>query len=73
MGDLGDGKHDGSENDPRIGVIRVKMVTATYAITDRTILGRLAEVAKGMVTGEQANVNKIREVTEDEVKPLRSS
>ncbi|KAI1194497.1 pyridoxamine 5'-phosphate oxidase [Nemania serpens] len=73
MGDLGDGKHDGSENDPRIGIIRVKMVTATYAITDRTILGRLAEVAKGMVTGEQANVNKIREITEDEVAAWRSA
>ncbi|KAI0399527.1 pyridoxamine 5'-phosphate oxidase [Xylaria palmicola] len=71
MGDLGDGRHDGSENDPRIGIIRVKMTTATYAITDRTILGRMAEVAKGMVTGEQANVNKIREITEDEVKARR--
>ncbi|KAI1746828.1 pyridoxamine 5'-phosphate oxidase [Xylaria castorea] len=73
MGDLGDGKHDGSENDPRIGIIRVTMVTATYAITDLTILGRVAEVAKGMVTGEQANVNKIREITEDEAKARRSS
>ncbi|KAI1357228.1 pyridoxamine 5'-phosphate oxidase [Xylaria arbuscula] len=73
MGDLGDGKHDGSENDPRIGVIRVKMTTATYAITDRTILGRLAEVAKGMVTGEQANVNHIREITEEEVRAHRSA
>jgi general stress protein 26 len=73
MGDLGDGKHDGSENDPRIGVIRVRMLTATYAITDRTILGRMAEVAKGMVTGEQANVNKIREITEGEVAVRRSA
>ncbi|KAI0537833.1 bli-3 [Xylaria digitata] len=73
MGDLGDGTHDGSENDPRIGIIRVKMTTATYAITDRTILGRVAEVAKGIVTGEQANVNKIREITEDEVKARRSA
>ncbi|KAI0452006.1 pyridoxamine 5'-phosphate oxidase [Xylaria acuta] len=73
MGDLGDGKHDGSENDPRIGIIRVKMVTATYAITDRTILGRMAEVAKGMMTGEQANVNKICEISEDEVKMRRSA
>ncbi|KAK5624861.1 hypothetical protein RRF57_000577 [Xylaria bambusicola] len=72
MGDLGDGKHDGSENDPRIGVIRVKMTTATYAITDRTILGRVAEVAKGMMTGEQANVNNIREITEEEVRVQRS-
>ncbi|TGJ78739.1 hypothetical protein E0Z10_g10023 [Xylaria hypoxylon] len=73
VGDLGDGTHDGSENDPRIAIIRVKMTTATYAITDRTIVGRVAEVAKGMVTGEQANVNKIREITEDEVKARRSA
>lgn len=49
------------------------MATATYAITDRTLLGRLAEVAKGMVTGEQANVNKIREITEEEVATRRST
>ncbi|KAI1108485.1 pyridoxamine 5'-phosphate oxidase [Nemania sp. NC0429] len=73
MGDLGDGTHDGSQNDPRIGIIRVKMLTATYAITDRTILGRMAEVAKGMVTGEPANVNRIREITEDEVTARRSA
>ncbi|KAI0549152.1 pyridoxamine 5'-phosphate oxidase [Xylaria curta] len=73
MGDLGDGKHDGSENDPRIGIIRVKMLTATYAVTDRTFLGRAAEVAKGVVTGEPASVNKIREITEDEVKARRSA
>ena len=29
LGDLGDGTHDGSENDPRIGVIRVKTGSAT--------------------------------------------
>ncbi|GAW20553.1 hypothetical protein ANO14919_100610 [Xylariales sp. No.14919] len=72
LGDLGDGTHDGSAGDPRIAVIRVRMTTATYAVTDRTVLGRVAEVAKGMVTGEQANVNKIREITEDEVKARRS-
>jgi len=32
LGDLGDGVHDGSENDPRIGVIKVKALTATYAL-----------------------------------------
>merc|ERR1711964_882864 len=37
LGDLGDGKHDGSENDPRIGVIRVEAVTATYAVVRRTL------------------------------------
>ncbi|KAI0017220.1 hypothetical protein F4780DRAFT_756428 [Xylariomycetidae sp. FL0641] len=73
VGDLGDGTHDGSENDPRIGIIRVKMETATFAITDKTILGRLAEVAKGTVTGEAASVNKLREIDEAEVKAWRAS
>ncbi|KAI1335780.1 putative BLI-3 blue-light-inducible Bli-3 protein [Xylariaceae sp. FL0016] len=73
MGDLGDGTHDGSENDPRIGVIRVKMDSATFSITDKTILGRLAEVAKGTVTGDVATVNKIREIDEAEVRAWRSS
>ncbi|KAI1876710.1 uncharacterized protein JN550_000782 [Neoarthrinium moseri] len=71
LGDLGDGTHDGSENDPRIGVIRIKMDTATYAITDKTIIGRVAEIAKGTVTGEAAYVNKLREITSSEVQQWR--
>ncbi|KAI1399811.1 hypothetical protein F4819DRAFT_398907 [Hypoxylon fuscum] len=73
MGDLGDGVHDGSENDPRIGVIRVKMTTATYSISDKTLLGFAAQVAKGTVTGEPASVNKLREISESEIKSWRSS
>ena len=72
MGDLGDGTHDGSENDPRIGVIRVKTVTATYAVNDKTFLGRMAEIAKGTVTGETASVNKLRELSEAEIQQWRS-
>ncbi|KAI0165567.1 hypothetical protein GGR57DRAFT_126529 [Xylariaceae sp. FL1272] len=73
LGDLGDGTHDGSEDDPRIGIIRVKMETATYAITDKTILGRVAEIVKGTVSGHAAEVNKIREITESEVQTWRAS
>jgi general stress protein 26 len=72
VGDLGDGTHDGSENDPRIGVIRVKIDTATYAITDKTMLGYAVEVAKGAVTGETAAVNKLREITSEEVQRWRN-
>ncbi|KAI0132931.1 hypothetical protein BJ170DRAFT_592873 [Xylariales sp. AK1849] len=73
LGDLGDGKHDGSENDPRIGIIRVKIETATYAVTDKTVIGRVAEVAKGTVTGKTANVNKIREISQSEIQQWRST
>jgi len=72
LGDLGDGKHNGSESDPRIGIIRVQLVTATYAVTDKTFVSRVAEIAKGTVTGEVASVNKLREISESEVLQWRS-
>ncbi|ORY58051.1 uncharacterized protein BCR38DRAFT_353308 [Pseudomassariella vexata] len=72
LGDLGDGKHDGSENDPRIGVIRVKTDSVTYAVTDKTFVTRAVEVAKGAVTGEVASVNKLREISESEVQQWRA-
>lgn len=46
LGDLGDGKHDGSENDPRIGVIRIKAKTATYATSRSNAISRGIEVRR---------------------------
>ncbi|KAI1445781.1 hypothetical protein F5Y02DRAFT_101239 [Annulohypoxylon stygium] len=73
LGDLGDGVHDGSADDPRIGVLRVKTSSVTYAITDKTLVGRMAEVAKGTITGEAAQVNKLREISEGEVRQWRAT
>ncbi|EXJ82794.1 protein bli-3 [Capronia epimyces CBS 606.96] len=73
LGDLGDGTHDGSENDPRIGIIKVKAITATYAVSKGTSLGRATEMIKGAITGEVANVNDLREISEEEIKQWRSS
>ena len=67
MGDLEDGKHDGGPEDPRIGVIKVKAVTATYAINVGTIIGRGAEIIKSTITGSAPKVNKLREISEDEL------
>lgn len=67
LGDLGDGVHDGGENDPRIGVIRVKAVTVTYAVSKGTMIGRGIEMVKGAVTGDVANVNDLREIDQGEV------
>ena len=67
LGDLEDGKHDGGPEDPRIGVIKVKAVTATYAIATGTSLGRGADIVKGAVTGSAPKVNKLREITEQEL------
>lgn len=73
LGDLGDGKHDGSEDDPRIGVIRVKMHTATYSLVAKNILSRAAEVATGAITGKPASVNRLREITDADVKQWRAT
>ncbi|OQU99395.1 hypothetical protein CLAIMM_05031 [Cladophialophora immunda] len=73
LGDLGDGVHDGGENDPRIGVIRLQALTATYALPKGTMLGRGVEMVKGAVTGEVANVNDLREINEQEMQRWRSS
>ena len=67
LGDLGDGKHDGGPEDPRIGIIRVKASTVQYATSSNmTRLGGLVEVAKGMATGEAPSVNKLRHISEAE-------
>ncbi|KAK0129232.1 BLI-3 blue-light-inducible Bli-3 protein [Cadophora gregata] len=73
LGDLGDGKHDGSENDPRIGVIRVEAVTATYAVVRKNAVSRAAEMAQGVITGKAPAVNKLRELSEQDIATWRSS
>ncbi|KAJ6444403.1 protein bli-3 protein [Purpureocillium lavendulum] len=73
LGDLGDGKHDGSENDPRIGVIRVKMLSTTYSLVAKNIFSRATEVVQGAITGKPAHVNNLREISQDEVKQWRAS
>jgi len=72
IGDLGDGKHDGGPEDPRICVIKVTAKTAQYAISNRTAIGGFTEFAKGVVTGEAPQVNKLRHLSEEELSQWRS-
>ena len=72
LGDLGDGVRDGGPDDPRIGVIRVRSDLVTYGVTDRTILGRAFEVARGVVTGETPGFMKVKDVTREELEGVRS-
>jgi general stress protein 26 len=72
LGDLGDGKHDGGPEDPRIGIIRVKASTAQYAVSNRTQLGGFIELAKGVATGQSPNVNKLRHLDESEIQQWKS-
>ena len=48
-------------------MIKVKAVTATYAIATGTPLGRGADIVKGAITGSAPKVNKLREITEAEL------
>ena len=48
-------------------MIAVKAKTATYAIVNQNAVGRAMEIAKGMVTGSAPNVNKLREISEEEL------
>jgi general stress protein 26 len=73
LGDLGDGKHDGGPEDPRIGIIKVETKTATYALVRKSAISRGVEIAQGLVTGKAASVNKLREINEQEVATWRSS
>ena len=74
LGDLGDGKHDGGPEDPRILLIKVNAKTAQYATTSSaTGLGSLVEFAKGVATGEAPKVNKLRYLGEEELQKWRSS
>lgn len=72
IGDLGDGKHDGGPEDPRIGIIRVKAKTAQYAVSRRTTVGGIVELAKGVATGESPSVNKLRHLDESEISQWKS-
>lgn len=67
IGDLGDGKHNGGPDDPRICVIRVKAITAQYAISKRSVVGAFVELAKGVTTGKAPNVNRLRQLSEKEL------
>ena len=73
LGDLGDGKHDGGPQDPRIGIIKVEAKTITYAIARGNFVSRGVEMVTGAITGNAAQVNKLREINEDEIKQYRSS
>jgi len=73
MGDLGDGKHDGGPEDPRICLIKVKSVTAQYAVSRKGIIGSTIEFAKGIYKGEPPAVNKLRYLDESDIKHWREN
>ncbi|KAF9890329.1 hypothetical protein FE257_005995 [Aspergillus nanangensis] len=71
LGDLGDGVHDGSPTDPRIGVIRLEAQLATYSLARKGIFGRSVETVKSVAKGTVPVVNSIRELSREELAEWR--
>jgi general stress protein 26 len=66
LGDLGDGVHDASEDDPRIGIVKLTAETATYALSKKGQIMQAVEVVQSAVRGKPAEVNRLRHVSEEE-------
>ncbi|KAF9701958.1 hypothetical protein EKO04_000584 [Ascochyta lentis] len=71
FGDLGDGKHDGSADDPRMTLIEVKSKYVTYYKTEVGLLGYAKEVAGAAITGGVANTGVLRELSESDLEKAR--
>ncbi|GAB7337479.1 hypothetical protein MBLNU457_g2810t1 [Dothideomycetes sp. NU457] len=71
FGDLGDGKHDGSPNDPRMALIEVKPNFITYWKSTSTGLGFVKELVQSNLTGEVPVTGNQRDITEQEIAQAR--
>jgi general stress protein 26 len=72
FGDLGDGKHTGGPEDPRMTLIEIKANYVSYYLTEVGILGYAKEVIAANVTGGVANTGKLRELNEQDLERARS-
>ena len=72
IGDLGDGKHDGGPDDPRICLIKVRAVTAQYAISQKGMVGSAIQFAKGVGRGDAPTLNKLRYLSKEEIEQCKS-
>lgn len=72
FGDLGDGKHDGSAEDPRMALIEVKSKYITYYKAEAGALGYLKEVVGANVTGGVAKTGTLREMHGAEIDSERT-
>jgi general stress protein 26 len=71
FGDLGDGKHDGSADDPRVSLIEVKAKYITYWLHQVGALGFVKEVGVAAVTGKVADTGVLRELKENDLEQAR--
>lgn len=71
FGDLGDGVHNGTADDPRMAMIEVKAKYVAYWKTTASSLGYMKEVAQAAITGKVANTGLQRQLTEEDLQHAR--
>jgi len=71
FGDLGDGKHDGGPDDPRVSLIEVKAKYVVYYLTKVGLLGYVKEVGGAALTGKVADTGVLRELDEKDIEQAR--
>jgi general stress protein 26 len=73
FGDLGDGKHNATKDDPRICLIEVKSSYIAYWKTTVGTLGFMKEVGGAAMTGKVAETGLLRQLTETDIEEARKS
>lgn len=71
FGDLGDGVHNGTADDPRMAMIEVKSHYVAYWKSTVTSLGYVKEVAQAAMTGSVAKTGVQRQLTEEDLQHAR--
>ena len=67
FGDLKDGRHDGSKDDPRVCLIEVVPSEIRYWVSTSSTIGRTAEIAYGALTGKARAPGEFRMISDTEV------
>ncbi|CAD6583595.1 MAG: hypothetical protein ASARMPRED_001363 [Alectoria sarmentosa] len=73
FGDLGDGVHDGTADDPRMTIIELKAKYISYWKATVGTLGFVKEVAQASLTGQVANTGVQRQLVEEDIEAMRTT
>ena len=72
FGDLGDGVHTGSADDPRMSAIKIETSEVNYYKTTKSTVGRMADMAIAVGTGRLAQTGVLRRISGDALAGARA-
>lgn len=73
FGDLGDGVHTGTAEDPRMAIIELKAKYISYWKATVGTLGFVKEVAQASLTGQVANTGSQRQFMQEDIEAMRKT